>query len=561
MGRGMHTKIGEKGNMNILVINGSPKGCKSNTYRLTTAFLEGMKQEQQDICVKELSVSSLNIKPCVGCFSCWNKTPGQCCIQDDMGQVIQDILWADITVWSFPLYYYSVPGSLKNLIDRQLPMVLPFMEETEGQIGSGGHPCRYDMSKKKTVVISTCGFYTAEGNYDGIYSLFDHNWGKGNYTAIFCGQGELFRVPEMSARTNEYLAHVNTAGREYIKGGISEKTREKLSELLLPRETFEALADASWGIEKNSADFSSAKKETETLIFTRQMAALYNKENYPGKDIVFEMRYTDVDEHYQILLSNEGSRVYTDGSLTPATIIETPITVWRSIAAGEIRGDEALMKGLYRVTGDFNLMLKWDAYFCGSQPQTERAETAEAAAVQKKTNMSIMLIPWIVLWTAAAIDKQIGCLIGITVCAVIPLIFYRSQKTVYDILTNALVTGISVIMLAGASEKLMLPLSYFIFGAMWIISCVGKIPLTANYSMNSYGGEDALKNPLFVKTNHILTMLWGILYLITSGFTLFIMQSPVSAFAGLINSIVPIFMGLFTVWFQKWYPARVAAGK
>lgn len=561
MGKGMHTKIGEKGNMNILVINGSPKGGKSNTYRLTTAFLEGMKQERQDICVKELSVSSLNIKPCVGCFSCWNKTPGQCCIQDDMRQVIEDMIWADITVWSFPLYYYSVPGSLKNLIDRQLPMVLPFMEETEGQIGSGGHPCRYDMSKKKTVVISTCGFYTAEGNYDGIYSLFDHNWGKGNYTAIFCGQGELFRVPEMSARTNEYLAHVNTAGREYIKGGISEKTREKLSELLLPRETFEALADASWGIEKNSADFSSAKKETETLIFTRQMAALYNKENYPGKDIVFEMRYTDVDEHYQILLSNEGSRVFTDGSLTPATIIETPITVWRSIAAGEIRGDEALMKGLYRVTGDFSLMLKWDTYFCGSQPQTERAETAEAAAPKKKTNMCIMLIPWIVLWTAAAINKQIGCLIGITVCAAIPLIFYRSKKTLYDILTNALVTGISVIMLAGASEKLMLPLSYFIFGAMWIISCVGKIPLTANYSMNSYGGEDALKNPLFVKTNHILTMLWGILYLITSGFTLFIMQSPVSAFAGLINSIVPIFMGLFTVWFQKWYPARVAAGK
>lgn len=557
----MYTKIGGKGNMNILVINGSPKGGKSNTYRLTTAFLEGIKQEQQDICVKELSVSNMNIKPCTGCFSCWNKTPGQCCIQDDMGQVIQDILWADITVWSFPLYYYSVPGSLKNLIDRQLPMVLPFMEETEGQIGSGGHPYRYDMSKKKTVVISTCGFYTAEGNYDGIYSLFDHNWGKENYTAILCGQGELFRVPEMSARTDEYLAHVKQAGREYIKGGISTGTRELLNELLMPRETFEALADASWGIEKNSADSSYAKKETETLIFTRQMAALYNKENYLGKDIVFEMRYTDVDESYQILLSKDGSRVYTDGSLTPATIIETPITVWRSIAAGEIRGDEALMKGLYRVTGDFNLMLKWDAYFGSSQPQTERAETAKAAAVQKKTNMNIMLIPWIVLWTAAAIDKQVGCLIGMIVCGAIPLIFYRSQKTIYDILTNALVTVISVIMLAGVSEKLMLPLSYFIFGAMWIISCIGKIPLTANYSMNSYGGEAALKNPLFVKTNRILTMLWGILYLITSVFTLFIMQSPVSAFAGLINSVVPIFMGLFTVWFQKWYPARVAAGK
>lgn len=543
--------------MNILVINGSPKGSKSNTYRLTAAFLEGIKQERQDSSVRELSVNDLNIKPCRGCFSCWNKTPGQCCIKDDMEQVIRDILWADITVWSFPLYYYSVPGPLKNLIDRQLPTVLPFMEETEGQTGSGGHPYRYDMSKKKTVVISTCGFYTAEGNYDGIYSLFDHNWGKDNYTAILCGQGELFRVPEMSARTDEYLAHVKQAGQEYINSGISAKTTKLLEELLMPRETFEALADASWGIEKTSAGPHAAKKETEALIFTRQMTALYNKKNYPDRDIVFEMRYTDVGESYQILLGKDDGHVCTDGSLTPVTIIETPITVWRSIAAGEIRGDEALMKGLYRVTGDFTLMLNWDTYFGSSQPQTEQTETA---GIQKKTNMNIMLIPWIVLWTAAAINKQIGCLIGICACAVIPLIFYRNRKTVYDILTNTLVTGISVIMLAGVSEKIMLPLSYFIFGAMWLISCIGKIPLTANYSMNSYGGEDALKNPIFVKTNRILTMLWGILYLITSVFTLFVMQSPVSAFAGLINSVVPIFMGIFTVWFQKWYPAKVAAG-
>ena len=80
--------------MNILVINGSPKGTGSNTYRLTSAFLDGMKQGIQDIQTKELSLSRMNIKPCLGCFSCWNRTPGQCCIQDDMQQIIQDLLWA-----------------------------------------------------------------------------------------------------------------------------------------------------------------------------------------------------------------------------------------------------------------------------------------------------------------------------------------------------------------------------------------------------------------------------------------------------------------------------------
>ena len=548
--------------MNLLVINGSPKGAKSNTYRLTTAFLEGMEQELQEVQTREISISRMDIRSCLGCFSCWKHTPGQCCIQDDMRQVIQDLLWADITVWSFPLYYYTVPGALKNLIDRQLPMLLPFMEEREGQVGNGNHPYRYDMSGKRTVVISTCGFYTAEGNYDGVYSLFDHLCGRGNYETVFCGQGELFRVPEMSARTGEYLSHVRQAGREYIKGGISAETRKRLKELLMPRETFEACADASWGIDRDPAgtggENAAVKKESDTLTFTRQMAAFYRKENYPGKDIVLEMHYTDVEESYQILLGKDGSHVYTDGSLTADTRIETPVTVWRSIAAGEIRGDEAMMQGLYRVKGDFTLMLKWDVYFGGSRPQ---AEQAKKNPVLKNTNMSIMLIPWIVLWVAPAIHKQIGCLISISVCALVPLIFYRNKKTVYDVLTGVFVTGISVVMLAGASEKWMLPLAYLSFGIMWLGSCPGKVPLTANYSMNGYGGEDALQNPLFLKTNRILTMLWGILYLVTSVFTWFLMRTSVSSFVGIINSVLPVFMGIFTAWFQKWYPAKVAEGR
>ena len=72
------------------------------------------------------------------------------------------------------------------------------------------------MSGKSTVVISTCGFYTAEGNYDGIYSLFNHLCGQENYTTIFCGQGELFHIPEMSTRTNEYLSYVKQAGHGLI---------------------------------------------------------------------------------------------------------------------------------------------------------------------------------------------------------------------------------------------------------------------------------------------------------------------------------------------------------
>lgn len=216
--------------MNILLINGSPKGKRSNSLRLANSFIEGFKEgyksKNEAVSIDEMHVASMNVGACKGCFACWQKTPGVCCINDDMQTVIGKMLEADIVVWSFPLYYFSVPGILKNVIDRQLPMSLPFMSTKDDGYGSGSHDCRYDMEGKRHVLISTCGFYSAEENYDSVLRMFDHFLGKGHYTTIFCGQGELFRVKELSKRTDEYLATVKSAGAEYaITGKISEKQK------------------------------------------------------------------------------------------------------------------------------------------------------------------------------------------------------------------------------------------------------------------------------------------------------------------------------------------------
>lgn len=553
--------------MKVLVINGSPRGDKSNSFKLTGAFLDGMGQELERLDKKIekeiLNVNRLDIRPCLGCFSCWNRTPGECCIRDDMQHVIKKLLWADVVIWSFPLYYFNVPGGLKNLIDRQLPMVLPFMTERKDGAGNGSHPGRYDRSGQRNVIISTCGFYTAEKNYDGVCSLFDHMCGQNQYTCIFCGQGELFRVKELSQRTDEYLGYVRQAGKEFVTGEIRENTREKLEQLLYPKEVFESMADASWGIDKENGE-----QESEALIFTRQMAALYKKDAYPGQDLVLEMYYTDRDECYQIVLEKERSRVLKDNSRSAATRIETPFTVWCAIARGEIRGDEALMQGKYRVKGNFDLLLHWDEYFGSAGGSPEKQETGDSRKENRKsihvpskgTNMNIMLLPWIVFWVAASIDGYAGSLVSIAVCAAVPLIYYRHKKTFYDVLSCLLVTGFSIVLLVGAEERVVIPLAYLSFGIMWTVSCFLKIPLTAHYSMNNYNGESALENPLFIKTNWILTLMWGILYLITPVWTWFLMDTAIASFTGAVNSILPVLMGIFTAWFQKWYPAKVARG-
>ncbi len=537
--------------MKILVLNGSPKGEKSNTYQLTKAFLDGMTESGEAVEVQEMPVNRLNIRPCTGCFSCWNKTPGKCCIADDMARVIENMLWADVTIWSFPLYYFSVPGPLKNLIDRQLPMVLPFMTEDGGETGSGSHPARYDMSGKKTVVISTCGFYTAEGNYDGVLSLFDHICGKNQYTTLFCSQGELFRVPELKQRTGEYLGYVRQAGKEYVKGAISAEIQSCLNQPLFPRKVFEEMADASWGVTENG------EKADSSLTFTKQMAALYNPSYYPGSDIILDMDYTDIGKRYRIILGKSESRVTEDFTGNSTTVIHTPLSVWQSIAAGEIEGSNALMQHLYSVEGDFDLMLKWDNIF--SAGKTEAAPVQKIAPVGK-TNMMCMLLPWIVFWAAPSIQSFYGSLLSLAACVLLPLVLFQNTKTIYDTISGAAVGVFSISLLLDAPLNIVIPLSYLAFGLMWSVSAFFKIPVTAEYSMNEYGGKSAFRNPMFIRTNRILTAAWGVLYLLTAVATYFIIQTPLGTFIGAVNSILPLLMGAFTAWFQKWYPAKMARG-
>jgi multimeric flavodoxin WrbA len=233
--------------MKVLVVNGSPKGDKSATMNLTRAFLEGAGWTDAEI----IDISKSNVSGCNGCYSCWEKTPGECVIDDDMKEFLPKLIEADVVITSFPLYSCFFPGQLKCFKDRMLPAVMPFMDK---DAESGGHPLRHDFSKQRQFMISTCGFWTAEGNYDVITKLFERG-NEGNEVdhrafCIFCGQGGLFEMPELVEHTQSYLDAVRKAGSEFAAGEISKETQEYLAQPILPREVYEKGADESWDIQE-----------------------------------------------------------------------------------------------------------------------------------------------------------------------------------------------------------------------------------------------------------------------------------------------------------------------
>ena len=527
--------------MNILVINGSPRGDASNSIKLTHAFIEGAGWTYVNV----MNISKMNVKPCLGCYACWNKTPGICVQNDDMGEFLSTLIASHIIIWSFPLYYYGIPGSLKNLVDRQLPLNLPLAAKDNEP--DGGHPQLQYLAHQRHIVISTGGFLAAGDTFDAVTAMFNHYYGEGKYVKIFFSQGELFRVPELKGRTDTYLEIVRRAGKEFSGGGISAGTQAELFRPLYPQDAYEKIALDSWGIAKDD----SVTPE-DGLASTTQMASRYKPD---GKNRVLEISYTDINKTYQLLLTENGAEVITENFKKYTTRIETPLTVWRSINLGKISGQEALFQRRYRVLGDFNFILHWDELFISSASKSEKPA---ARKWQRKPNILLLQLPWIVLWVLMVINLKAGAVAGILMAASLPLLWLAFTPVIYEQLSVLLLTGLSLAVFLGAGKDTVILTSYWVFGLLWLISTFTKIPLTAYYSANYYGEERALSDRLFLRTNRIITAAWGILFLLTPSWTSIFINMKMKAFAIIINCILPAILGILTVLFVKWYPVHWA---
>ncbi|MBQ3292090.1 MAG: flavodoxin family protein [Mogibacterium sp.] len=91
-----------------------------------------------------------NIKPCIGCFSCWNKDPGRCVIRDGYDSMGYRIHHAEEVTVISRYTYGGFSGFVKNTFDRSLGYVLPQFEVINGETH---HKKRYDEEKLFTFIF------------------------------------------------------------------------------------------------------------------------------------------------------------------------------------------------------------------------------------------------------------------------------------------------------------------------------------------------------------------------------------------------------------------------
>ena len=100
----------------VLVLSSSPRrGGNSDT--LCDEFIRGAQQSGHE--VEKLFLRDHKINYCMGCGVC-NSTHN--CIQkDDMESILDSMVNADVIVMATPVYFYTMDGQMKTLIDRTVP--------------------------------------------------------------------------------------------------------------------------------------------------------------------------------------------------------------------------------------------------------------------------------------------------------------------------------------------------------------------------------------------------------------------------------------------------------
>lgn len=203
------------------------KGC---TQIVLDKFLEGAASAGAE--VETVYLKKLNLNPCLGCYTCWLKTPGRCVQKDDWEAVHQKVLSSSIMVFATPLYNYTVTAYTKILLERLLPIWEPFIVKKKDVCF---HPSRY-KKYDPVVLLSVCGFPEAS-HFDALSRTFQQHFGRLLVGKVLRSASEIMR--ENKDQLGWFFEAVFKAGVELVETGrISKETEEVIASPIISVDQF-----------------------------------------------------------------------------------------------------------------------------------------------------------------------------------------------------------------------------------------------------------------------------------------------------------------------------------
>lgn len=371
--------------MKVLAINGSPHGPRGNTERILQPFLEGAREVGAE--TEVIYLRDLEIKHCIGCFTCWTKTPGVCVHQDDMPAMLDKLAQAEMVVYATPLYVFSMSGLMKDFMDRIIPMAQPYVIQRGNHYI---HPPRHPQPGSETskmVLISNSG-YPERHHFSGLEETF-RRWADSPDEelagVICCAGGALLQDDSIRQASAWYLDAAREAGRQVVEQGrILPETQAILDRpVIADPQAYVDILNAYWqslGIEMFDPEQEQpapaapdtpaavplgSPRSVETMRdLVAGMAYSLDPKAAGELQAVIQFDVTDEPrEQYYLEIAKGACTAYEGAHMAPKLTIHTPSEVWMAISRGEMAGAAALMAGKYRVEGDLGLLMRMGKLF------------------------------------------------------------------------------------------------------------------------------------------------------------------------------------------------------
>jgi multimeric flavodoxin WrbA len=98
----------------VLIVSASPRNG-GNSDLLCDQFLLGAKETGNQ--VEKIFLRDKRINHCLACGAC-QSNGGRCVQKDDMTEVLDKMIAVDVIVMATPVYFHTMNGQMKTLIDR-----------------------------------------------------------------------------------------------------------------------------------------------------------------------------------------------------------------------------------------------------------------------------------------------------------------------------------------------------------------------------------------------------------------------------------------------------------
>jgi len=352
--------------MKVFAINSSARvGGQSKTEMILNQLVKGMKEEGAE--VEVVNIFKKKIKYCIGCFTCWTKTPGVCVHKDDMTkELFPKYMASDLCIMATPLFHYTLNANLKTFIERTLPFAQPFFEMKNGVTR---HPLR--QAPPPVVALSVAGF-PEHSVFEQLSAYMKHLYGKSLIAEIYIPGAESMERGADDPLVTSVLDAITQGGRELIRNKtISAGTMKAIN---TPTTDFKTLADLGnifWQtcidekVTPNEFDKRGLMPRPNSLeSFLALMKAGFNPKKAQGFKGCYQFVFSGKQEGIcYFAVDQNGIHCSLGSAAKPDITIITPFEVWMDIVTRKREGAQMFMEQKYKAEGDFNLLIKMGEIF------------------------------------------------------------------------------------------------------------------------------------------------------------------------------------------------------